>query len=81
MRATATYTDGFDSGNTAMAVSASVVTQLAVNGPDDVEIYDENGTSAVGTYVASGADSVSIAWSLSGDDDGAFEHPWRCAHL
>ena len=72
LRATATYTDGFDPGNTntAMAVSTSAVTQLAVNGPDDVD-YDENGTSAVGTYVASGADSVQ--WSLSGDDDGAFD--------
>ena len=72
LRATATYTDGIDSGNTAMAVSASVVTQLAVNGPDDVD-YDENGTSAVGTYVASGADSVQ--WSLSGDDGGLFSIP------
>ena len=31
LRAMATYTDGFDSGNTAMAVSASAVSQVPVN--------------------------------------------------
>ena len=70
LRAMATYTDGFDSGNTAMAVSASAVTQLAVNGPDAVD-HPENTTSVNATYTASGA-SGTVAWTVSGDDAGAF---------
>ena len=70
LRATATYDDGFDAGNYAMAVSASAVTQLAVNGPDAVD-HPENTTSVNATYTASGA-SGTVAWTVSGDDAGAF---------
>ena len=34
LQATATYDDGYDSGNTAMMVTETAVSQLAVNGPD-----------------------------------------------
>ena len=56
-----------------MMVTDSAVTQLAVNGSDAVEIYDENTTSVVATYTA--------YWSQrrqhqpgrwTGDDEGAF---------
>ena len=67
LRAMATYTDGYDAGNTAMAVSASAVTQLAVNGDSAVD-HPENVTT-VGTYTAS---TSSVTWSVSGDDDGQF---------
>ena len=67
LQATATYTDGFDSGNTAMAVSASDVTELAVNGDSAVD-HPEN-VATVGTYTASAS---SVTWSVSGDDDGQF---------
>ena len=70
LRATATYDDGFDAGNYAMAVSASAVTQLAVNGADAVD-HPENTTSVNATYMASGA-SGTVAWTVSGDDAGAF---------
>ena len=68
LRATADYEDGYDDVNTAMMVSETAVSQLAVNGLAEVE-HPENVTN-VGTYTASGADSVQ--WSLSGDDEGAF---------
>ena len=68
LQATATYDDGYDSGNTAMMVTDTAVSQLAVNGEPEVEL-PENVTS-VATYTASGADSVQ--WSLSDDDAAAF---------
>ena len=70
LQATATYTDGFDSGNTEMAVSDSAVTRLAVNGPDAVD-HPENTRSVNATYTASGA-SGTVAWTVSGADAGAF---------
>ena len=68
LQATATYDDGYDDGNTAMKVTDSAVSQLAVNGEPEVE-HPENVTN-VATYEASGADSV--RWSLSGDDEEDF---------
>ena len=68
LRATATYKDGYGNDE-AMKVTDSAVSQLAVNGMAEVELT-ENVTN-VGTYTASGA-SGSIAWSLTGDDEGAF---------
>ena len=48
LRATATYTDGFDTGNTAMAVSASAV---STDAPDErpaiVQRYDTDGTVGI----------------------------------
>ena len=67
----ATYDDGYDSGNTAMKVTDSAVSQLAVNGLE-APTYEENGTDAVGTYTASGGGAASISWSLSGDDADDF---------
>ena len=67
LRAMATYNDGYDTGNTAMAVSASAVTQLAVNGETAVD-HSEN-VATVGTYTASAS---SVTWSVSGDDAGQF---------
>ena len=64
LQATATYDDGYDTGNVEMKVSDSAVSQLAVNGLAEVE-HPENVTN-VGTYAASGADSVQ--WTVSGDD-------------
>ena len=34
--------------------------------------YAENGTAAVGTYTASGAEAASARWTLEGDDSGDF---------
>ena len=68
LQATATYDDGYDSGNTAMMVTDTAVSQLAVNGEPEVE-HLEN-VMSVATYTASGADSVQ--WSLSDDDAAAF---------
>ena len=70
LRATATYEDGYDTDNTAMAVSASVVSQLAVNGPDDVA-HPENTRNVDATYMASGA-TGQVSWTVGGDDAGAF---------
>ena len=53
LQATATYDDGYDSGNTAMMVTDTAVSQLAVNGDPEVD-HPENVTS-VATYTASGA--------------------------
>ena len=70
LQATATYDDGHGIGKSAMDVTASAVTQVAItDGPSAVE-YPENGTNAVGTYTADS--TASITWSLSGDDDRAF---------
>jgi hypothetical protein len=41
---------------------------LAISGDSSVEV--EEGTTAVETYTASGPDSASARWSLSGDDAG-----------
>ena len=68
LRAMASYTDGYGADSAEM-VTDSAVTQLAVNGSDAVEISEN--TTSVATYTASGA-SGSIAWSLTGDDNGAF---------
>ena len=68
LQATATYDDGYDTDNVEMKVTDSDVSQLAVNGPAEVE-HTENVTT-VATYMASGADSVQ--WSLTGDDAGDF---------
>ena len=68
LRAMASYTDGYGTDSAEM-VTDSAVTQLAVNGLGAVEITEH--TTSVATYTASGA-SGSIAWSLTGDDEGAF---------
>ena len=68
LRATATYDDGYDDGNTAMKVAETAVSQLAVNGLAEVE-HLENVTN-VAAYTASGA--ASVQWSLLGDDAGDF---------
>ena len=68
LQAMASYTDGYGDDSAEM-VTDSAVTQLAVNGSDAVEISEN--TTSVATYTASGA-SGSIAWSLTGDDNGAF---------
>ena len=70
LRATATYTDGFDAGNEVMAVSASAVSQLVVAG-DTAPSVAEN-VATVGTYTASGSGASSVTWSLSGADAGQF---------
>ena len=44
---------------------------LAVSGSSS-ERYPENGTDAVGTYMASGPEAASARWMLSGDDVGDF---------
>ena len=67
LQATASYTDAEGSGKNAEKVTASAVTQLAVNGQSTIS-YAENGTDVVGTYTASGSSAASINWSLSGDD-------------
>ena len=71
LRATAMYTDGHGSDQSASAVSASMVIGLAISGMDSVE-YAENGTDAVATYMASGPDASMATWSLEGDDAGQF---------
>ena len=71
LRATATYEDGYDDVNSEMMVTETAVSQLVVNGPDAVS-YEEGGTSAVGTYTASGASGANASWTVSGDDAGAF---------
>ena len=72
LQATASYTDAEGSGKSAKKVTASTVNQLAVNGPDAVT-YEENGTTAVGTYTASGGSmSDMAALTLMGDDAGDF---------
>ena len=71
LRATAMYTDGHGSDQSASAVSASMVRGLAISGMDSVE-YAENGTDAVATYMASGPDASMATWSLEGDDAGQF---------
>ena len=76
LRATATYTDGLDSGNVEMAVSASAVTQFAITtGPSEVDDHPEN-TTAVATYTASGTNAASSSWSVTGGADaGLFRIP------
>ena len=70
LMATATYTDGFDAGNTASMVTDSAVTDVAITaGPSAVD-YPENGTGMVATYTAHS--TASISWSVEGDDAGAF---------
>ena len=72
LQATASYTDAEGSGKSAKKVTASTVQQLAVNGPDAVT-YEENGTTAVGTYTASGGSmSDMAALTLMGNDAGDF---------
>ena len=68
LQATADYKDGYGTDSAEM-VTETAVARLVVNGPD-AEDYAENGTSAVATYVASGADNVQ--WTVSGDDAGDF---------
>ena len=53
LRAMATYTDGFDAGNTAMAVSASAVTEVAVNVAP--EFASASTTRAIAENTAAGA--------------------------
>ena len=69
LMATATYTDDFGN-DSAYMVSSAAVTQLAVNGADAVD-HPENTTNVNATYTASGA-SGPVAWTVSGDDAGAF---------
>ena len=71
LRATATYDDGYDTGNVEMKVTDSAVSQLAVNGPD-AATYEENGTDAVGTYTASGGGGDTVSWMLDGADASQF---------
>ena len=70
LMATATYTDGYDSGNMESMVTAAAVTDVAItDGPMAMD-YMENGTDAVGTYTAHS--TASISWSVEGDDAGDF---------
>ena len=51
------------------------VGSITVSGPSTVDDYPENGTDAVGTYEATGADGASATtatWSLEGADSGDF---------
>ena len=81
LRAMATYTDGFDSGNTAMAVSASAVSQVPVNVAP--EFAGETATRRIAENTAAGrnigAPVVAIdpngdtpTYSLGGTDAASF---------
>ena len=70
LRAMASYTDGYGADTATSDPTESAVTQLAVNGPDAAD-HPENTTSVNATYTASGA-SGTVAWTVSGDDAGAF---------
>ena len=69
LKATASYTDGEDSGKMAYNMTESPVSLFAINGPAS-RSYMENGTDAVATYTASG--DAATTWTLSGDDAGDF---------
>ena len=73
LRATASYTDGHGSGNTAFAKTAMTAApvMLAISGPSDPS-YTENGTDAIGPYTASGPGATSATWTLEGDDADDF---------
>ncbi len=70
LRATATYTDGFDSGNAEMAVSENPVANVAITGGMTAVSYPENSAGDVETYTAQSADT--ITWSVRGTDASAF---------
>ena len=70
LRATATYTDGFDSGNVEMAVSENAVAHVVITGGEPAVSYAENGTGVVETYMAQSAGD--ITWSVRGTDASAF---------
>ena len=68
LRVTVTYTDGFDSGKTAMKTSDNeVIVGLGISGSSSPS-YAEDRSDAVETYSASGPESASAMWSLTGDD-------------
>ena len=69
LKATASYTDGEDSGKMAYKMTESPVSLFAINGPAS-RSYMENGTDAVATYTASG--DAATTWTLEGDDAGDF---------
>ena len=73
LRATASYTDGHGSGNTAFAKTAMTAApvMLEISGPSDPS-YTENGTDAIGPYTASGPGATSATWTLEGDDADDF---------
>ena len=69
LKATASYTDAYGSGKSAMEMTESPVSLFAIDGPMSPS-YVENGTAAVATYNASG--DAAPTWTLEGDDAGDF---------
>ena len=81
LRAMATYTDGFDSGNTAMVVSASAVSQVPVNAAPEFPSATATRTiaenTAVGTNIgapveATDPDGDTVTYTLEGTEAASF---------
>ena len=72
LKATASYTDAYGSGKSAMETTESPVSLFAIDGPTS-RSYMENGTDAVATYTATGV--AATTWTLEGDDAGDFTIP------
>ena len=70
LRVTVNYTDAIDLQEL-WKLTDSPVAGLAINGPSSSS-YAENGTDAVGTYIASGPNAAMATWSLSGADAALF---------
>ena len=73
LKATARYTDGHGSGKSASGMTTMTAVQVtfAISGMSDSS-YMENGTDAVGTYIASGPEAASATWMREGADAGDF---------
>ena len=69
LRATASYTDGEDSGKSADETTESPVSLFAIDGLTSPN-YMEHGTGAVATYTATG--DAATTWTLEGDDADKF---------
>ena len=69
LKATASYTDGEDSGKMADEMTESPVSLFAIDGLTSPS-YMENGTGAVETYTATG--DAATTWTMEGDDADKF---------